>query len=114
MKQWLTTYSTDHFCDGVEYDTFEEARAMAIEWLIECMHDMFGAIGMPETWTESQKEEWDYMIESTCAYVEKRTEEDPNVLWENYWDPTDQDLEQIGWISTEDVDAWNRYYGKGE
>ena len=97
QKQYMATYSTEHFCDGCEFDDLDEAKASAIDWLIECMNGMYNAIGMPEAWTESQKEEWNYMIETTHAYVEKRAYGDPDVLWEDCWFPTDEELEDIGW-----------------
>ena len=96
-KQYMTTFSTEHFCDGCEFDDFDEAKASAINWLIECMNGMYNAIGMPEAWTESQREEWNYMIDTTYAYVEKRAYGDPDVLWEDCWLPTHKELEDIGW-----------------
>lgn len=98
-KPFLLVIDTDSCCDGCECDTFEQAKEGAFDnyywWMCEVA-----------TWkdkdnpTDEEKEDWNYMIYNTSAWVKKYNPDTDE--YEDYWNPSDEELEEIGWCLWEE------------
>ena len=94
-SSWKVCYSADNFDNSFSKDDFESAKDSALDvlgdWMLEeSVH--WVVAGMP---SETEKEEWDYMINSCEVYVSKY---DPSTdEYKEYWYPDSCDLENIGW-----------------
>lgn len=103
MKKYRCVYDGDTFIDGIEFDTFDEAKDCSLDILF--------------SWAEEHRENWkDYfaptdeeldsynsMICNCAVWVEKYDE----VLggYDEYWYPSGDDLLAIGWeeLTLEDI-----------
>ena len=110
-KQFCMIFDVGHTVDGVEFDTFEEARNDAIytleNWIIEELVEWkpeLDANGIPMKYkpTRAQIEAWDRMI-NTCSVcvVEWNDElgdwEDPD----DGWCPSYEEEEELNWMEWE-------------
>ena len=97
-------FDMGHTVDVIDFDCFEAAQNDAIETLVQwmCEFTMENHIENNDltTWTEKQKEDWDYMIYDCSVCVSKY---DPDTdEYYTCWEPTYKDEEEIGWVPTEE------------
>lgn len=112
-KKFLMVFDMDHTIDGIEFDTFEEAKNDAIytlegwiieeqiEWDYETDNDGISVIPHP---TEAQIESWDYMINNCCVYVVEW--DDETNQWEDSdygWWPSYDDENEIDWLEWDEL-----------
>lgn len=97
-------WNTDSCCDGAGYDSLIEAKESAIdtlvEWMVESQYDWKikmdnngGEIGYAPT--KQQIEDFNYMIYS--CYVEVQKYNPDTDEYEEYWSPSEEDENEIGW-----------------
>lgn len=98
-KPFCVVWNTDSFCDGMECDTFEEAKGIALETLINWEMEEFSAWKSAEP-TEKESEDWDYMIYNCESFVLKYDADKDE--YEDYWYPSDEELDEIGWCLWEE------------
>lgn len=89
MKEYRVIYDTEHFTDGFEVDTEDEAidrcKGIYVGWMIEPM---------------SCADDWNGMIYNCAAWVEKYDPETGDYI--PYWEPDDEYLTSIGWDTIEE------------
>lgn len=93
-KPYCVVWETDSFCDGMYCDSFEVAKDDAFETLIQWMCDEQSE-WHGEKPTKKEKENWDYMIYNSISYVQKYNEDTDE--YDEYWYPSEEELEEIGW-----------------
>ena len=85
-KPYCSVWDTDSCCDGIRFDTLEEAQEDVVStytvWMEECCN--------------MSDEDWNYMINNWGAYVAKYNPETDE--YEAYCYLSDEDLESIGWV----------------
>ena len=102
-KPFCMIWETFDCCDGVECDTFEDAKAEAIEclmnWQVEERNNH--PLDINE-WTDKDIDDWDYFIANMSARVSELNE---NGDYENdiddEWFPSYEDEKEIGWLPYE-------------
>lgn len=107
-KKYCMVFDVGHTVDGVEFDTFEEAKNDAINtlenwivdeqvgWNFETDSDGVSVIPHP---TEKQIDSWDTMINDCSVYVVEWDEE--NNCWEdcdNAWYPSSDIENELNWL----------------
>lgn len=101
---YLVQWDNDSCSDGYGADSLEAAKESAldtlIEWMMqESMNWKYDSENQEVIPTEKEKENWDYMIFNCSVSV---AEYDPNTdEYETVWEPNDEELEKIGWVSYE-------------
>ena len=90
MKEYRVIYDTEHFIDGFEVATEDEA--------IERCKDIY--LGWMAAEDKTQTETWDNMIYTCSAWVEKFDPEEGGYI--PYWEPDDEYLTSIGWDTIEE------------
>ena len=107
---FMMVWDTDSCCDGIECESFEEAKADAedtlIEWACEEMRDWNG---MP---TEEQIESYDYMYYNCSVRVDKYNPDTDE--YEEYWSPSYEDEKTLGWQEWNDIKETYEAYLKEE
>lgn len=76
----------------------DEANETLINWMAEEQENWKDAVP-----TETQKEDWDYMIYNSGYYIQKynpMTDE-----YEMYYEPSEDDLRKIGWMLWDERNA---------
>ena len=93
-KPYIVVYDTDNFCDSYGCGSLDEAKDFALEMLINWMAAERDEWKSKEP-TEEECERFDYMIENcsveVCEYNPATDE------YDEVWNPSDEDLERIGW-----------------
>ena len=107
-KKYCMVFDVGHTVDGVEWDTFEEAKNDAINtlenwvveeqlsWKFDTNSDGVSVTPHP---TEKQIESWDTMINDCCVYVVEW--DDENDCWEdcdNAWYPSSEIENEVNWL----------------
>lgn len=94
-RKYRAVYDASEFIDSIDCASFEEAKETVMDilsnWMEACMVDHFG-----------DPDEWNRMIMECTAWVEEY-EEDTDYA-EDIWYPSDEALEQIGWVAVEEDD----------
>ena len=98
-KPFLAWYTTDSFSDAMGCDTFEEAKEVVFETLINWEMEEFSGWESAEP-TENEIENWDYMIYNCESFVQKYNADTDE--YEDYWYPSDDELDEIGWCLWEE------------
>lgn len=84
MKKFRCIYDGDSFIDGIDCETFEQAKALAedilCDWEAEVVDD----------------EEHDYMVYNCMTWAEEYDED--TGTWNDIWYPSDEFLKSIGWV----------------
>lgn len=101
---FIVVWSTDDCCDSYGCETMEWAKGSALdtllEWMNEEIHDWkFSPDGTPLP-TQEQKDSWDYMIYNCWVEVRKynpRTDD-----YDDVWEPSDDELTELGWKTFEE------------
>ena len=114
MKKYKMVFDMGHTIDGIEFDTLEEAINDAQETLIMWeVEETNGWERNPDNWgewmpTESQIEDWDYMIYNYGCWVVEFNEETGAFedIDNAVWPVSDADLNAIGWM------PWDEYVKK--
>lgn len=91
---WRVCWDTDTCAEAYGVESFEAAKDDALDTLIGWMMEESNE-WEDEIPTEEEMDNWDYMIETYSVSVEKynpMTDE-----YEEYWNPNDDELKQIGW-----------------
>ena len=106
IKRFEMVFSTDSFCDGIDFETFEAAKADAedtlINWATDERREWKTAEDGTPLPTAKQIENYDYMIYNCeCHIVEY--DDDGNQVNEYYF--TDDELAEIGWIEWDELKA---------
>lgn len=97
-------YDGDSFCDGVDCESYEEAKDQAEECLVNWM------VEERETWkdifnpTEKELDNYNYMICNCCTWIEKYNP--ATDTYEEYGGLSYEDEERIGWkeLTMEDIE----------
>lgn len=112
-KQYCMVFDVGHTVDGVEWDTFEEAKNDAIntlenwivdeqsKWSFDIDDDGISVIPHP---TDKQIESWDAMINDCSVYVVEWNDEDG--CWEdsdNAWYPSSEIENELNWFEWTDL-----------
>ena len=88
-------YADDHMIDGFECDDFERAKNEALdillEWQVSAVNDLQD-INNP---SEEDIDNYNYIIENGCVYIEKDGEE--------FWYPSAEDLQSVCWMPWEEL-----------
>ena len=91
---YMVCWDNDSCCDGFGVDTLEDAKRLAFEvlggWMAETEKEYPG-----------NTDEWNYMINNCSVHVDIYN---PNTdeYDDNYWYPSDDELETIGWVEREE------------
>lgn len=93
-KEFEVIWNTEDCIDGIPKDTFEEAKDCAMEIMSEWLMDGY-AILQKENFSQEVIDGWDEMIEECWVAVGKYNPETKE--YEEFWNPSDDDLEMIGW-----------------
>lgn len=119
-KRFCMVFDVGHSVDGVEFDTFEEARNDAlytleqwivdeqIKWSFDVADDGISVIPHP---SEEQIDSWDRMINDCCVYVVEW--DDVTSDWEdvdNAWFPSSDDEDALNWLEWSELKKkyrWN-------
>lgn len=93
-KPWRMAFETDDTVDGVDFDSFEAAKADAedtlVNWMVEEQSKW-----RSEKPTKEELEDYNYMICNCSVRVDRynpTTDE-----YEEYWSPSCEEEEKIGW-----------------
>ena len=102
-KPWVMCFDTDSFCDGIGFDSFGAAEAVAEDTLAEWMCQQRMEWKDPFHPTEEELDEYNYMICTSSVEVRKynpKTDE-----YDEFWSPSYEVEEQIGWkeLTREDI-----------
>ena len=92
---WLMVWDTDSCCDDIECESFEQAKGEAEDTLIIWMcdeRDTWKDVFIP---TEEELENYNYMIYNCSVRVDKYNPDTDE--YEEYWEPSYEDEELIGW-----------------
>ena len=102
-KPWISIYDGYDFCDGVEFDTYEDALSGCESILLEWINQTRGEWRDYYNPTEDELEDYNMMIDNFSVWIEKynpQTDEyeDCYCVPEEYYD-------QIGWkeLTMEDI-----------
>lgn len=107
-KPFQMIFDCGHTIDGIEHDTFEDAKFDAIETLAQWMVDEKGewavdANGIPHP-TEAQIESWDQMIADCCVYVVEWDEEEGSYQdADDAWYPSAEDENEAEWLTWDEL-----------
>ena len=101
--KYRTVYDAESFCDGIEHDSLEAAKADAQETLIEWMTEERSEWKDVFNPTKKELDRYNHMICNCSTWVSKynpMTDE-----YEEYWSPSYGDEESIGWkeLTREDI-----------
>lgn len=98
---WKVCWDTESCSDGYDCESFEQAKASAEDTLIEWMTEQVYSYPVDfKEWSKEQIEDWDYMYWNCDVCIWKY---DPDTdEYEEYWSPSDDELEAIGWMEYED------------
>lgn len=112
-KRFCMIFDVGHTVDGIEFDTFEEAKNDAIYtlenwivegqigWAIEVEADGISVIPHP---TEKQIQSWNRMVNTCCVYVVEW--DDETGQWQNSddaWWPSHEIENEINWLEWEQL-----------
>ena len=89
-------WDTDTDCDGFGCESFEAAKAYAEDTLVEWMCQQRSEWKDPFCPTEDELDEYNYMIWN-CS-VEVRKYDPMTDEYDEFWSPSYDDEEQLGWI----------------
>lgn len=98
-------YFTDSFIDGFETASLEQGKCDALDLLVGWKpegNDWYGN-RMP---TEDEIVAWDHMILNYGVEVVRYDESEAPDGCPNYeivWEPSDEDLDRIGWVEWEEM-----------
>lgn len=92
MSKWKMIYDMEHTCDGIDCDSFEEAKARWEDCLTEWMTET-------EMEHPGDADAWDKMIYNCSAWISQLNEETGE--YEEYWHPTYKDEQELGWVEWE-------------
>lgn len=96
-------YDGNCFIDGTDYGSLEQAKADALDTLVNWMIEARQAWANCHCPTEDELDEYNNMICCCCTYVQEYNQETDE--YDDYWYPSEEDLEQIGWkeLTMEDI-----------
>ena len=84
MAKYRCIYDGDSFIDGIECETFDEAKNLAedilSDWAVQSADD----------------EDHNYMVSNCMTWVEEFNEDTGE--WEDIWYPSDEFCESIGYV----------------
>ena len=94
-SQWRVIWNTEDCTDGCDCDSLEAAKTDAKETLINWM--MWEREGWKDVFnpTEDELDSYNYMIENCYVYVCKYNPDTDE--YEEYWSPSNEDEEELGW-----------------
>ena len=101
-KPFKMVFDIGHTIDGIEFDTFEAAKAdmedTYIMWMTDAMRDWkFAKDGTPQP-TDKQKDEFNYMIDECCCWIVKWDSELGDYEDIDYgYVMSDEELKELGW-----------------
>lgn len=102
-KQFCMIWENEHSCDGVEFDTEQEAKDDALNTLMEWLVDeqanwTVDNNGVPHP-TNEQIESYDYMISNCYVCVVEWNEEAKAYGDTDYgWYPSSEEKNEINWL----------------
>ena len=100
---WKVIYDTEHFCDSVNTNSFEEAKDIAIGILVDWLCDELSRYPIDlHEWTEDQIEDWDYFI-GNCSVSVSKYHPMEDEYEDEYWIPSYEDEKEIGWMYYEEL-----------
>ena len=91
---WHVCWDNGSCCDGYETQSLAQGKQDALDTLIEwmCQEQGTWASDVP---TGEEADRWNYMIYNSSAGVSKYNPDTDE--YEEYWSPSDRQLERIGW-----------------
>lgn len=101
---WVMVFDTGDNCDGIDHEFLEaakdDARETLVNWMIWERQEWEAGVFCP---TEDELDEYNYMICNSSVEVMKynpMTDE-----YEEYWSPSYEDEESVGWkeLTMEDI-----------
>lgn len=92
--KYVMVWDNDSCCDGFGCESFGQAKQDAFDTLLQWMCDE-SSNWKSETPTEEEKDNWDYMIYNCSVHVDKYNADTDE--YEEYWYPSEEELEEIGW-----------------
>lgn len=111
---WIMVWDTDDTCDGIGCPSFEYAESEAIDTLVMWMTDARNEWNDVFNPTDEELDDYNYMICTSSVYVQKY---DPMTdEYEDYWGPSYEDEEEIGWkeLTREDIEQEKKNYEEGK
>ena len=111
---WIAVWDTDSCCDGMGCASFEAAKGEALDTLVLWMVDARNEWDELFNPTDNELDNYNYMICTNRVYVQKynpMTDE-----YEDYWYPSYEDEEEIGWkeLTREDIEQEKKEYEEGK
>lgn len=107
---WAVVWDTSDFCDGIGCPSFEYAKSDAIDTLVMWMTEARNEWEDVFNPTDEELDNYNYMICNSCVYVQKY---DPmKDEYEDYWSPSYEDEESIGWkeLTRADIEEEKKRY----
>lgn len=95
-------WETDDCVDSFESTSFGQAKQDALDLLIEWEVQEMSDWGLYHP-TQEQIDRWDYMIES-CFVSVIECEPGDFEIYQEVWEPDDEDLDRIGWKYYEELE----------
>lgn len=92
MKRFHSVWDAEHWTDGMDYDSFEEAKADCLETLATWM---IGFWLEHKALDQKTAEEWDSMIYGCSVWVGEG--DSPDDIKE-VWSPSEKELFELGWV----------------
>lgn len=93
---WRVIWDNEHCCDGFDSVSLAQAKQDVLDLLLEWMCQQSSEWESAEP-NEDEAIDWDYMIYTCYAYVAKYNPDTDE--YDEYWWPSDKDLERIGWVT---------------
>lgn len=114
-EKYKLIYEADNFSSEIKFEILSEAIHIGIQvlndWAIDesMFWDLDSNTGCPKP-TEKQIEDWDYMI-STCSVSVFKWNEESKGYCDKCWSPSDEDKNNIDWLTWEELNKkYNFYY----
>ena len=101
-KPYRVVWETDSCCDGYDCGSFGQAKCDALDTLLMWMGEEYSRWKDCENPTEEEKEDWDYMIYNCYVYVTQYNADTDE--YEDYWYPSQEELDEIGWVTFDEQD----------
>lgn len=92
---WMMCWYTDSDCDGIGFESFGAAQIDAKDTLINWMCEERGEWSDMFCPTEKELDDYNYMIYNCSVEVRKYNPDTDE--YEEYWSPSWEEEEQLGW-----------------
>jgi hypothetical protein len=93
--EYMVVWNTEDCIDGIPEEDFEEAKATALTILDEWCNDGIKIL-QDNDFSDEVRRGWNEMIENYWVEIQRYNPETKQ--YEDYWSPSDEDLERVGYF----------------